>query len=108
MTTILVEVHSPRLTVAAIRHDDWCALRHGHLEFRLDGRSVNSRVMQLAMPDGSAVWLREDGTHEQRFYAKSDGYSAWISPRDLPPGEPASKPIELMAKQQTNFHSERH
>ena len=39
----------------------------------------------MVLPDSSALWLDDYPMHERRYFSKSDGYEAWISPRDLQP-----------------------
>ena len=85
MTTRAGQKSGQQVSAKKIRHDDWSALTHGHIELRYRGSPVTRGYVELAMPDGSALWLREDATLERRYYARAEGYSAWISPRDLQP-----------------------
>lgn len=75
--------HSDR--ARSIRWDDWTALTGGRVEIRSDGDVVQAGVVEMVMPDSSALWLRTDPLHERRYLSKNDGYQAWISPRDLQP-----------------------
>lgn len=85
MTAIFKHMGGSPMTEKAIRYDDWSALTKGHVELRQGGTPVTCGVVDLAMPGGNALWVRDDKTGERRYYAKSDGYSAWISPSDLQP-----------------------
>ncbi|TDL39665.1 hypothetical protein [Arthrobacter nitrophenolicus] len=68
-----------------IRYDDWPALTGGRVEIRRFGTVVQTGVVDMVMADSSALWLDADPMHERRYFAKSDGFQAWISPRDLQP-----------------------
>lgn len=69
----------------SIRHDDWPALAGGRVEIRRYGAVVQTGVVEMVMPDSSALWLETDLMHERRYFSKNDGDQAWISPRDLQP-----------------------
>ena len=69
----------------SIRYDDWPALAGGRVEIRRFGTVVQTGVVEMVMPDSSALWLDADPMHERRYFSKSDGFQAWISPRDLQP-----------------------
>ena len=55
------------------------------MEIRRYGEIIHTGVVEMAMPDSSALWLDAYPMHERRYFSKSDGYEAWISPRDLQP-----------------------
>ena len=69
----------------SIRYDDWPALAGGRVEIRRYGTVVQTGVVEMVMPDSSALWLETDLMRERRYFSKNDGYQAWISPRDLQP-----------------------
>ncbi|MHC6231917.1 hypothetical protein ACX5I6_20505 [Arthrobacter sp. MMS24-T111] len=76
-------IHSEGLR--SLRYDDWDALAGGRVEIRRYGHVVQTGVVEMVMPDSSALWLDADPMHERRYFSKSDGFEAWISPRDLQP-----------------------
>ena len=69
----------------SIRYDDWPALTGGRVEIRRYGTVVQTGVVEMVMPDSSALWLETDLMLERRYFSKQEGYQAWISPRDLQP-----------------------
>ena len=69
----------------SICYDDWPALTGGRVVIRRHGNIVQTGVVEMVMPDSSALWLDSDPMHERRYFSKNDGYEAWISPRDLQP-----------------------
>lgn len=69
----------------SIRYEDWPALTGGRVEIRRHGTVVQTGVVEMVMPDASALWLDTDPMHERRYFSKTDGFQAWISPRDLQP-----------------------
>ena len=69
----------------SIRYDDWHALAGGRVEIHSYGNVVQSGVVEMVMPDSSALWLETDPMGDRRYFSKNDGYQAWISPRDLQP-----------------------
>jgi hypothetical protein len=73
----------------SIRYDVWPALAGGRVEIRRYGTVVHTGVVELVMPDSSALWLETDPMHDRRYFSKNDGYQAWISPRDLQTPAPA-------------------
>ena len=69
----------------SIRYDDWPALAGGRVETRRYGTLIQTGIVEMVMPDSSALWLDANPMHERRYFSKTDGYQAWISPRDLQP-----------------------
>lgn len=72
-------------TARSVRYDDWPPLTGGRVAIRRYGTIVQTGVVEMVMPDSSALWLDSDPLHERRYFSKNDGYEAWISPRDLQP-----------------------
>ena len=71
--------------VRSLRYDDWPALTGGRVEIRRCGNTVQTGVVEMVMPDSSALWLTANPMQERRYFSKSDGFEVWISPRDLQP-----------------------
>lgn len=69
----------------SIRYDDWSALTGGRVEIRRYNTLVQTGRVEMVMPDSSALWLDTDPMHERRYFSKTEGFEAWISPRDLQP-----------------------
>ena len=68
-----------------IPYDDWAALTGGTVEIRLNNSIVRRGVVDIAMPDSSALRLVGADGRNRRYFSKEEGYEAWISPRDLQP-----------------------
>ncbi|MFF1252336.1 hypothetical protein ACFVYC_07555 [Pseudarthrobacter sp. NPDC058329] len=68
-----------------IRYDDWPTLIGGRVEIRRHGTVIQTGVVEMVMPDSSALRLTADPMQERRYFSKSDGFEVWISPRDLQP-----------------------
>jgi hypothetical protein len=47
---------------------------------RLNSCLVQRGVVDLAMPDSSALWLLCTDGGNRRYVSKEEGYEAWISP----------------------------
>lgn len=59
------------------RTDKWQFLTGKKIEVRLSGKLYRRGVVDMAMPDSSAVWLAPDGVHGRKFIDKAAGFEIW-------------------------------
>jgi hypothetical protein len=56
-----------------IPYDDWTALTGGTVEIRLNSCVVQRGVVDRAIPDSSALWLRCTQGGNRRYFSKEEG-----------------------------------
>lgn len=49
----------------SIRYDDWLALTGGRVAIRRYGNVIQTGVVEMVMPDSSALWLDSDPMHDR-------------------------------------------
>lgn len=63
--------------------DEWDRLVGATVEVRLNGNRVRTGLVDAATPDGSIIWLSQDGPLDRVLIEKAQGYEMWISPAQL-------------------------
>lgn len=62
---------------------DWNLLVGAPVEIWRDGILVPSGVVEEAMPDSSALWIRADGARGGQLYSAAENYGVRIEPHVL-------------------------
>lgn len=58
---------------------DWTILPGMDVEIRQWGVKVRIGRVDVAMEDGTALWLAGNGVYERKMIEKAEGFSAWGS-----------------------------
>lgn len=59
------------------RTDEWQCLTGKEVEVRLFGKLYRRGIVDMVMPDASALWLAADGLHCRKFIDKTSGFEIW-------------------------------
>lgn len=72
-----------RRTMQIYPYRKWNLLIGAPVEIWKDGILVRSGVVEEAMPDASALWIRADGPRGRQLYLAAEGYEVMIEPHLL-------------------------
>lgn len=77
-------MHAPRMRPT----DEWQYLASTMIDVYLNGRLYRTGMVDLVMPDASALWLAPDWPQSREYIDKASGYKVWTSL--YPPPQPNS------------------
>jgi len=64
-------------------HFEWGLLTNTLVEIRYRGRVVRHGIVDDAMPDSSALWIKADGINPRQMFEAWAGYQVWVTPQEL-------------------------
>lgn len=63
--------------------EEWQRLEGAVVRVCRDGKPVRTGVIDDVTPDGSIVWIAQEGVLGRSLFHKAEGYELWIAPKQL-------------------------